>query len=321
MDTANRATSPVYLSDLSERDKPWDTHRGQSEVVEALYGAGGYQRYQERIRDCSRSLQFALIDDSEGGVVFHLVAAKFCRVRTCPICQWRRSLMWRARFYRAIPEYLTAYPTRRPVFLTLTVRNCAIGELRDTVNLMNIAFKRMTQRKWWPGAGWVKSLEVTRGADGSAHPHFHVLMFVKTTYFNQGYIKQTEWRHHWGACMRLSYLPVVNVKTVKPKDADRTSADALKVAIMETLKYGVKPDDLVADGPWLYELTQQLHKTRAVSVGGELRDYLREKEVEDLVSDENPETENAAAPDDPRLIFDWHSQIKRYAQKIAEPDD
>jgi hypothetical protein len=179
----------------------------------------------------------------------------------------------------------------------------------------------MTQRKWWPGAGWVKSLEVTRGADGSAHPHFHVLIFVKTTYFNQGYIRQTEWRHHWGACMRLSYLPVVNVKTVKPKDADRTSADALKVAIMETLKYGVKPDDLVADGPWLYELTQQLHKTRAVSVGGELRDYLREKEVEDLVNDENPEAENAASPDDPRLIFDWHSQIKRYAQKIAEPDD
>jgi plasmid rolling circle replication initiator protein Rep len=229
--------------------------------------------------------------------------------------------MWRARFFRAIPEYLKAYPTRRPVFLTLTVRNCAIGELRDTVDLMNVAFKRMTQRKWWPGTGWVKSLEVTRGADGSAHPHFHVLMFVKPGYFSHGYIKQPEWRHHWAACLKLSYLPVVNVKTVKPKDGDRTSTDAWRVAILETLKYGVKPDDLVADGQWLYELTQQLHKTRAVSVGGELRGYLREKEVEDLVNDDNPESENAPSPDDPRLIFDWHSQVKRYAQKIAQADD
>lgn len=318
MDTANRATSPVYLSDLSEQDKPWDKHRGQSEAVERLYGAGDYQRYQERIHECSRRLQFALIDDGDGGVAFHLDAAMFCRVRFCPICQWRRSLMWRARFYRAIPAYLNDHPTRRPLFLTLTVRNCAISDLRATVNQMNAAFKRMTERRQWPGAAWVKSLEVTRGADGSAHPHFHVLMFVKTSYFNQGYIKQSDWRAYWQSCLKASYLPVVNVKTVKPKAEQGDPQQAMRVAIMETLKYGVKPDDLVADGPWLYELTQQLHKTRAVSVGGELRDYLREDEPEDLIHDEDEESELAASPDDPRLIFEWHTLAKRYAQKLSE---
>lgn len=312
-----RAASPVYLSELSPGDKPWDTNRGHSEAVEALYGAGGYQRYKERINDCSRRLEFALLDGENGDVVFHLQSARFCRVRFCPICQWRRSLMWRARFYRAIPEYLNAHPSHMPLFLTLTVRNCAIAELRATVEGMNAAFKRMSQRKTWPGVGWVKSLEVTRGADGSAHPHFHVLLFVKPGYFSKYYIKQAEWRQLWQDCLRASYLPVVNVKTVKGKADSVDQRDGLRVAIMETLKYGVKPDDLVADGHWLYELTQQLHKTRAVSVGGELRDYLREEEPEDLIHDGDDESELAASADDPRLIFEWHTLAKRYAQKLT----
>jgi plasmid rolling circle replication initiator protein Rep len=338
-----RAQSPVYLSDLSPGDKPWDTNRGHSEAVEALYGVGGYQRYKERIKDCSRRLQFALVDGENGCVVFHLQSARFCRVRFCPICQWRRSLMWRARFYRAIPEYLNDHPSHRPLFLTLTVRNCAIADLRATVEGMNKAFQRMSQRKTWPGVAWVKSLEVTRGADGSAHPHFHVLLFVKPSYFSHGYIKQAAWRQLWQACLRAPYLPVVNLKTVKAKGAVDLKASgakgsvdlktvgakndesdplmAMRIAIMETLKYGVKPDDLKADGPWLYELTQQLHKTRAVSVGGELRAYLREEEPEDLVHDGEEESELAAAPDDPRLIFDWHEIAKRYAQKLTGDSD
>jgi plasmid rolling circle replication initiator protein Rep len=315
------ASRPVYLSDLSPQDKPWDKHRHQSGKVQKLYGKGDFIRYKERIGECSRRLQFALIPDGEGGVAFHLEEAKFCRVRFCPICQWRRSLMWRGRFYRGLPKYLADHPGRRAVALTLTVRNCAIGELRETVDLMNVAFSRMTKRKWWPATGWVKSLEVTRGADGSAHPHFHVLMFVKPGYFSKYYIKQAEWRHQWAACMKINYLPSVHLQTVKGTGEIKDPLEDLKFGIMETLKYGVKPDDLIADGPWLCELTSQLHKTRAVSVGGDLKPYIREQEPEDLIHDEDDESELAAAPDDPRLIFEWHQQVRRYAQKLATNED
>lgn len=313
----DRAVSPVYLSDLSPGDKPWEVHRSQSEAVETLYGAGGFQRYQERIKDCSRQLLFALVGDGKGDVVFHLQAAKFCRVRFCPVCQWRRSLMWRARFFKAMPGFLQDNPNLRPVFLTLTVRNCPVEELRETVDLMGVAFSRMTKRRWWPGESWVKSLEVTRSNNGQAHPHFHVLMFVKPSYFSHGYIKQREWRHHWAACMRLDYLPVVNVKTVKPKPQDGDDPrNAIARGILETLKYGVKPDDLIADGEWLYGMTQQLHRVRSVAVGGKLRGYLRETEVEDLIHDGDEESELAASEEDPRLLFDWHSEVKKYAQKL-----
>ena len=57
------------------------------------------------------------------------------------------------------------------MFLTLTVRNCAIEELGETLSRMNTAFQRLKDRKEFrPVQGWIRTTEVTRGSDGSAHP-------------------------------------------------------------------------------------------------------------------------------------------------------
>ncbi|MBE3060577.1 protein rep, partial [Klebsiella pneumoniae] len=71
------------------------------------------------------------------------------------------------------------YPDSRWMFLTLTVRNCVIEELGETLSRMNTAFQRLKDRKELrPVQGWIRTTEVTRGSDGSAHPHFHTLMMV-----------------------------------------------------------------------------------------------------------------------------------------------
>ncbi|MCZ7121741.1 protein rep, partial [Salmonella enterica subsp. enterica] len=98
-------------------------------------------------------------------------------VRHCPVCQWRRSLMWQARFYQSLPRIVAEYPAARWMLLTLPVRNCAIGELGETLSRMNMAFQRLKDRKEFrPVQGWIRTTEVTRGSDCSAHPHFHTLM-------------------------------------------------------------------------------------------------------------------------------------------------
>ncbi|MFO5558388.1 protein rep, partial [Klebsiella pneumoniae] len=71
----------------------------------------------------------------------------FCRVLHCPVCEWRRALMWQARFYQSLPRIVADYPDARWMFLTLTVRNCAIGELGETLNRINMAFQRLKDRK------------------------------------------------------------------------------------------------------------------------------------------------------------------------------
>jgi hypothetical protein len=81
-------------------------------------------------------------------------------------------------------------------------------------------------------------------------------------------------------------------------------------AICETLKYAVKPADLLADPQWLDELTKQLQKTRAISIGGCLREFFSEDDPEDLINGEIEEDEKTE--DDAILDFIWSSVVKRY---------
>lgn len=305
----------VYLSDLSSSDKPWDAHRAAADEVKNLYFLTEYIKYVKRIDECSRWLTFALKAAEDGQVSFKLQDAKFCRVRHCPVCQWRRSLMWRARFFQVLPKVQEAYPTARWIFLTLTVKTCPLDELRDTLALMNKAWQRLSQRKSFPALGFIKSVEVTRSQDGYAHPHFHCLLLVPAGYFGYGYISQVKWADLWQSCLKVDYQPIVDVRAVKAK-LKSGAADpeaGLFNAICETLKYSVKETDLVADPIWLEGLTNQLHKTRAIAIGGVLKNYLSEEEPEDLINAgiEDEEVEET----DIKLLFDWAELVRRYRKK------
>lgn len=307
----------TYLSDLSDRDKPWDVHRSEASAVQALYEGSEFDGYSSRISLCSRLLEFAIKSAKDGEQRFKLKAAKFCRVRYCPVCQWRRSRMWVARALQGMPRIESDYPKARWIFLTLTVKNCELTELRGTVTQMNKSFARMTQRKAWPGVGWARSLEVTRNAETrEAHPHFHVLVMVKPSYFSHGYLKHEAWREMWQECLRADYLPMVNVKTVKPKASAVGDLSPMAASIQETFKYAVKPDDLVSDSDWLHELTRQLHKTRSINIGGVLKNYWSSEEPENLINAEEEEEEGAElTEEDLTLRFGWRENVKRYAKE------
>jgi plasmid rolling circle replication initiator protein Rep len=312
----NEGGDSWYLSDLSPSDKPWDIHRAQSDEIAKLYSSIGYSRYSERIGECAELLTYALKATDDGEVKLKLREARFCRVRHCLVCQWRRSLMWRARFFKALPEIQTQYPTARWIFVTLTVKNCELTELRATLTRMNSAWQRLIQRKVFPALGFIRSVEVTRNPeDGTAHPHFHCLMLVPAGYFKRGYISQANWATLWESCLKAGYTPRVDVRAVKPKKTalnEKPDAvnKAMAQAVCETLKYSVKPGDLLADPHWLNELTKQLQKTRAISIGGCLKEFFSEDEPEDLINAEIEEDEKTE--DESFLLFDWSSVVRRY---------
>jgi plasmid rolling circle replication initiator protein Rep len=312
----NEGGDSWYLSDLSPSDKPWDIHRAQSDEIAKLYSSIGYSRYSERIGECAELLTYALKATDDGEVKLKLREARFCRVRHCLVCQWRRSLMWRARFFKALPEIQKAFPTGRWIFVTLTLKNCELTELRATLTRMNAAWQRLIQRKVFPALGFIRSVEVTRNPeDGTAHPHFHCLMLVPAGYFKRGYISQANWATLWQSCLKADYTPRVDVRAVKPKKTalnEKPDAvnKAMAQAVCETLKYSVKPGDLLADPHWLDELTKQLQKTRAISIGGCLKEFFSEDEPEDLINAEIEEDENTET--DSFLTFDWSAIVRRY---------
>ena len=306
-----------YLTDVSPKDKPWDKHRFEADQVKDLYRGTVFDRYAERIDNCSGLLEFSfLVNPETAEIGLKLKTARFCRVRHCPVCQWRRSLVWRARFFQALPKIRKKYPTARFLFLTLTVRNCEVSELRLCLAHMNKSWERLIKRKQFPALGWLKSVEVTRSTNGTAHPHFHAILMVNPSYFSHGYIPQAKWRELWEEALRADYTPVVNVKAVKPAkgSSEDQVADQLAKALCETLKYSVKPDDLVSDREWLLELTAQLHKTRAVSVGGVFKNFLSEEEPEDLIHVDESSDDLIS---DNSLWFGWREMLQRYLKNQA----
>jgi plasmid rolling circle replication initiator protein Rep len=215
--------------------------------------------------------------------------------------------MWKAKAYQVLPTIVEAYPSYRWLFLTLTVKNCAIVDLKETLTWMHESFKRMTKLKSFPAVGWLKSTEVTRGKDRSAHPHFHCLLLVKPSYFGKNYIKQSEWVDTWRRCLRIDYNPVLDVQAIKQGHKPME-------LVPELLKYCVKESDLVGDREWFLELTRQMHNMRCVATGGVLKDYLKalEQEPEDLIGEGEEDQ-----LDEGHLLFSWKQREKKY--RLVDP--
>lgn len=299
---------PIYLTDVSPKDKPWDIHRAQAQIIELLYRTSKvFEKYASRIGNCTGNLGFIWdIDQETGERKLKLKEARFCRVRYCPVCQWRRSLMHKARFYQILPSILEREPNAQWLFLTLTVANIPITELRSTLQEMNKAWHRLVKRKAFrPILGWIRSTEVTRSQDSKAHPHFHALLLVKPSYFKNNYISQEKWVKLWQESLRVDYKPIVDVR--------RAKGDSKTIA--EAVKYSIKPDDLTSDADWLIELTCQTYKLRFISTGGILKDAIKEFERSEkdllLAKDEKDLDPNR----DPDLWFDWQRIEKRYKKR------
>jgi len=315
--------SDLYLSDVSPKDKPWDIHRAIATEIEMLYGMTDLNRYARRMHECSKLLGFGFQPQEDGLFRLKLRKASFCRVRHCPICQWRKCLMWRARFFQALPNVIKDYPKYRFIFLTFTVKNCPLQELRATISHMNKSWERLSKRKVFPGVGWVRSVEVTRAENDEAHPHFHCLLMVRPSYFSTGYLPHAEWVSLWKHALRINYDPGVKVQVIKNKhESAAEEKDLVPVrGILETMKYTIKPQDLLGKGnddpavaltnaDWLSDLTDQLRGTRSISVGGVFRNYLSEDEPEDLINTEDEEV--TLTEDDLEVWFGWREMVKRY---------
>lgn len=318
------------LSDYSAKDKPWDEHKSANATVGGIYAQsdfGEFDKYASRMSSCSRHLHFSRVTDtSTGEISLKLRESRFCRVRTCPVCQWRRSLMWKARFIQALPQLASEYPKARFLLLTLTVKNCLISDLGQELSDMNKAWQRLIKRPEFKSVqGWLRATEVTKGEGRGAHPHFHILLMVPPSYFKGGnYVKQSAWVELWRDCMRLDYEPVVDIRVVKrnsKKDESihddhesKSLASELSSAAAEVLKYATKPADLTEDPSWLYELTRQTFRKRFIASGGALKNILKAEEDEtdaDLALT-NTEAETDKPDDDTTIAFGWRSADKKY---------
>lgn len=238
----------------------------------------------QQMRDCASYLVFGQANGKK-----KLVDANFCRVRLCPMCNWRKSLKMFAQVSEITDVILAEKPTVRFIFLTLTVKNPIATELTKTLNVMNEGFKYLVQKsKTFAPAkklkenllGYLKSTEITYNSKTDTyHPHFHILLEVKSSYFSTGYVKQSEYKEIWKQALKLDYEPQVDVRNIK---------NATSRVIAEVAKYPVKTADLLKLKDQnqavnaLIILHHAMHKRRLITFGGDFKDIRRRLKLDDI---------------------------------------
>lgn len=242
-------------------------------------------RYQSLLQ-CGNSLLFGEHNGKK-----RLIRANFCRIRLCPMCNWRKSLKMFSQVSRISEELLKEKPATRFLFLTLTVKNVAGERLSETIDAMNRAFRYLFAegQTFAPAAevkknllGYLRAMEVTyNGKIGQYHPHLHILLAVKPAYFSRDYVPQSRWREIWQKAMKLDYEPLVNVKAIKQVSAK---------TIAEVAKYPTKTEDItkIADEEQAIEALTTLHNAlksrRLVTFGGCFREIQRRLKLDDVES-------------------------------------
>ena len=297
------------LSDLYKNgeERPWALHKMNSLKLHELYKKALVldkdlisESRMKNLEECANNLIFSVNDKKEK----RLKSAYFCRLRTCPMCNWRKSLKMFGQTNKIANKILEQNSSTRFLFVTFTVKNCTADKLSQTIDMMNIGFKRLTDKskklaitnKFKSNMlGYIRAMEVTYNQEKDTyHPHIHCIFAVKAQYFTHGYIKKSEWQYIWGECCKTEYEPIVKVQTIK---------NSTSKAVAEVAKYPVKMDELANYQDEnkaikaLIVFTKILKGRRLITFGGVFADIkkqlkLNDVETGDLVNIEDEQKEN-----------------------------
>ena len=312
------------LGDRCEKDKVWDSERKECDLVCGLYFEWGeFERYFEGMEDWWGGLEFNEVVDKERGEINIKVRKRdFWGVGDCGVCEWRKWVMWKGKFYKGVGEMEGEYKWGRWLFVSVRVEKCEMRELKKSVSEMNKGFKKMIKRKDFLKykVGFVKRSEMRKGrrrkewnkGDGD----LDMVLMMKSRYFKDGYLKSCDWGEMWRDWLGVWYRGMSDVRKVKGKKGGGCRSWGVGDGVGESLKYGVKGWDMRRDGEWLEEVRREVFKLGFVCSGGVLKDLFKEEGWEEdllLLSEEEEEDEDLGW-----LSFKWYKKKRKYRGKIVE---
>lgn len=288
------------LQDFSStgKERPWKIHKQENLRLVEIYKMSKEKDLNlisdSRLHDlehCADTLLF--MQNAEGKK--KLKTANFCRMRLCPMCQWRRSLKMFGQVQKITDKILEQDKSTRFIFGTFTIRNCDAEDLEACIDNLNKKFRYLVASSltFAPAkklkqnlSGYLKAVEVTYNTkDKTYHPHLHVIFAVKSTFFKnkQNYMTKKEWIELWQKALNVDYKPQTDIRAIKTNTGK---------AVAEVAKYPVKTapilslnDDEAVEV--LKTLTLSLNKKRFVSYGGIFKTIKQELKLQDVETDKD----------------------------------
>lgn len=306
-------------------------------IVRQLMASADTRDVGRAIANCSSRLLLEL--PLEGGALGEplLRGARLCNRRLCPFCEWRRTRAWRARLIRGLTAFGEERPNWSGVFLTLTVRNCQVDELRQTMQEMHQSFHRLRKVAAFPTDVWFRRTEITvrreyqaeggsshggRKQEGAAmgggritsvHPHLHCLLLVRPSYWSRDYVKQIEWQRQWQMAARLDYAPVVDVRRAKAKRGSESQDETPGAgAVVEAAKYASKATDLLSLGEGLPAFHHEMRGLRLYAVSKELQRFVKSADPGESEMLDSPDPNLPANDQTLSAVAEWFEAFQEY---------
>ena len=255
----------------------------KNKKVEAIKISSLYrysEKKHEKIKDCSVQLWKETWEHQISFDKKELFSSNSCQLRFCPVCSWRKALKSSAILYTNLSKMQNV----NFLFLTLTLKNCDILDLKDTLKLMSESFARLRKTSEWIKniKGYIRAVEITVADDGKMHPHFHVLLQVIPTYGKHKgyYISQQEFTNLWQNSLKIDYKPIVDVRVIRPKNEGK---DSLISSVAETVKYTLKSSDILKMNQDTFPILDLSMKgVKTLNCGGSLLHCLKPSENEEI---------------------------------------
>lgn len=261
------------------KDRNWRGRKVLSLKLADIFEDLGYKKsLVERVQTCGDVLRFIRREDGS----LKLYQAYFCKNKLCPMCNWRRSMKYSYQTSRIVDEAIKQKPKARFLFLTLTVKNVEGEALNSTISQLTKSFDRLFRRAKVKKnlLGYLRSVEVTHNEDdNSYHPHIHILMMVRPSYFQskKDYITQKEWGDMWSQSLKVDYTPMIDIRTVKE------TGKGLRGAVLETAKYPTKPIKMdIGNKQVVDDLYNGLYRKRQLGYGGLFKIIKKQLALDDV---------------------------------------
>lgn len=152
-----------------------------------IYQKIGQQDRAHRVAFCC-SYRYMLVDSEKRAHNVHTVR---CRDRNCVECQRIKSYVYQERLKRtAIEKIKSDFKADEFLFLTFTLKNPKVTQMRKAMRTMSQAFGMLTRRKIFASVfrGGIRTFEVTRNyaerLKNHCHPHIHAIAQTKADAFN-----------------------------------------------------------------------------------------------------------------------------------------
>jgi len=225
------------------------------------------QTRADRMRSCLRSLKVY----TDG----HFWPAYACADPICPCCQGRRARVT-GKYLNGLRNLLAANDGQQLVSACFTVRNIPPQYLRaeviDITTAFNSGFLRSLKYRLAASPSYVRKLELTRAADGTAHPHIHALFALP-----EGTTDNLSLSQMWQDAGKLGYTPDVYWHVIPESAPIAEVTRELRYVLKQPLQI---THAMLNDPAFLLAAASSLSGIRTTSAGGAFRQFAEQRRSE-----------------------------------------